>query len=96
MTSQEPTTLDSLYQDIQRILLDWNNGKRPFSGEVRAIQSLIEHRENLARIDELENIWFSGNEADFKGIVTDITKGGQKLNERMWDLRSELTKKGNI
>jgi len=44
------------------------------------------------RLDELSNIWFkSSAPAEYSSIKTDISKGGQTLGERAWDLQHELT-----
>jgi hypothetical protein len=38
------------YQQIQRIYLDWHNGKRPMSGFIRDIQHLQYQRDQAARL----------------------------------------------
>jgi hypothetical protein len=39
------------YQQIQRIYLDWHNGKRPMSGFIRELQQFQEQREQAARLE---------------------------------------------
>lgn len=57
---QEATSLDDNYQAVQKILLDWNNGRRPLSGEVRDI--LAWHKAEITKLlqvieDELNNMY---------------------------------------
>lgn len=47
-SKSEDTSLDDNYQAVQRILLDWNNGRRPLSGEVRDI--LAWHKAEVANL----------------------------------------------
>lgn len=49
-SKSEDTSLDDDYQAVQRILLDWNKGYRPLSGEVRDI--LAWHKAEIAKLFE--------------------------------------------
>ena len=79
---QEATSLDDNYQAVQKILLDWNNGRRPLSGEVRDI--LAWHKAEITKLlqvieDEL-NKFTARHDEPMKEAAIEIIK---QIKERL-------------
>ena len=83
-----PTDSGQQYQELQRIYLDWHDGKRPLSGFIKAIQQ-HETRSNrlavvTARINEIISI------VDDENMINRQTF--KYILDRLHDLQAELEK----